>query len=148
MLPILMAGANLVMHTAGWTEAGLTANLAKFALDAEQMEMVYKLGQGPRFDDFDEAMEAIFAVGPGGHFFGTAHTQAHFQDAFFMPDLMDNNSFEQWQIDGETDAQTRGFKAARKLLDGYVPPPMDEAVDEALLEFIKKRELELPDAMS
>ena len=65
-----------------------------------------------------------------------------------MPELMDNNSFEQWQIDGETDAQTRGFKAARKLLDGYVPPPMDEAVDEALLEFIKKREFELPDAMS
>ena len=24
MLPILLAGANLVLHTAGWTEAGLT----------------------------------------------------------------------------------------------------------------------------
>jgi trimethylamine--corrinoid protein Co-methyltransferase len=147
MLPILMAGANLVMHTAGWTEAGLTANLAKFVLDAEQMEMVYRLGQGPRFDDFEEALQAVMDIGPGGHFFGTAHTQAHFKDAFFMPELMDNNSFEQWQLDGEKSAEARGFEAARKLLDAYVAPPMDPAVDEALLDFIRRREAELPDSV-
>ena len=131
MLPILMAGANFVLHTAGWTEAGLTASLAKFALDAEQMEMVYRLGQGPRFDDFAEAMQAIRDIGPGGHFFGTAHTQAHFKDAFFMPELMDNNSFEQWQIDGEKTAEQRGIEAAQKMLDSYVPPRSTQASTKA-----------------
>jgi trimethylamine--corrinoid protein Co-methyltransferase len=147
MLPILMAGAHLVMHTAGWTEAGLTANLGKFVIDAEQMEMVYRLGQGPRFDDFAEALRAIAEIGPGGHFLGSAHTQAHFKDAFFMSDLMDNNSFEQWQQDGEKDLEARGLEAATRLLAAYEPPPLDVAVDEALRAFIAEREAVLPDSV-
>ena len=114
MFPIMLAGANYVMHCAGWTEAGLTASYAKFMLDAEQMEMLWKFGHGPRFEDFDEAVATIGQVGPGGHFLGTAHTQAHFQDAFFMSELFDNNSFEQWLADGEKDAATRGLEAAQE----------------------------------
>ena len=41
---------------------------------------------------------------PGGHFLGTAHTQAYFRDAFFMSELFDNNSFEQWLADGAKNA--------------------------------------------
>lgn len=145
MFPIMLAGANYVMHCAGWTEAGLTASFAKFMLDAEQMEMLWKFGHGPRFEDFDEAIATVGEVGPGGHFLGTAHTQAHFQDAFFMSELFDNNSFEQWLADGEKDAATRGLDAARKALDGYVAPPIDPGLDAALGEFIARRERELPD---
>ncbi|HEX2524861.1 MAG TPA: trimethylamine methyltransferase family protein [Geminicoccus sp.] len=148
MFPIMLAGANLIMHTAGWTEAGLCASLAKFALDAEQMEMLYKFAQGPQFGDFDEAVASIRDVGPGGHFLGTAHTQANFQSAFFMPELMDNNSFEQWQIEGEKSAQARGIEAAQKKLAAFEPPPIDPAVVEALDAFIAKREATLPDHLN
>jgi trimethylamine--corrinoid protein Co-methyltransferase len=145
MFPIMLAGANYVMHCAGWTEAGLTASFAKFMLDAEQMEMLWKFGHGPRFDDFDEAVATIADVGPGGHFLGTAHTQAHFQDAFFMSDLFDNNSFEQWLADGAKEADARGLEAARRALDGYVAPALDPGVEAALDDFIARRERELPD---
>lgn len=144
MLPILLAGANFVMHTAGWSEAGLVCNLAKFMLDAEQMEMLYRLGQGPRFDDFTEALAAIREVGPGGHFLGSAHTQAHFQDAFFMSRLADNNSFEQWQIEGSLDAASRGRAAAKAALESYVAPPLESSIDEALTAFITRRTSEIP----
>jgi trimethylamine--corrinoid protein Co-methyltransferase len=147
MFPIMLAGANLVMHTAGWTEAGLCASLAKFALDAEQMEMLYKFAQGPQFGDFDEAIASIRDVGPGGHFLGTAHTQANFQSAFFMPELMDNNSFEQWSLEGEKAAQARGIEAAMKKLAAFEAPPIDPGVVEALDEFIRKREAVLPDTL-
>jgi trimethylamine---corrinoid protein Co-methyltransferase len=145
MLPILLAGANYVMHCAGWTEAGLTASFAKFMLDAEQMEMVHKLGRGPRFEDFDEALATVRDVGPGGHFLGTGHTQAHFKDAFFMAELFDNNSFEQWLADGAKDAAQRGLEAARRALDAYEAPALDPGVDEGLRDFIARREAELPD---
>ncbi len=144
MLPILFAGANFVLHCAGWTEGGLTANLAKFMLDCEQMEMLYKLGQGPRFEDFDEALRAIHEIGPGGHFLGTAHTQANFQTAFFMPELADNNSFEQWLAEGSKDAPTRALEAASRTLEQFEQPALDPAIDEALLAFIRRREEELP----
>jgi trimethylamine--corrinoid protein Co-methyltransferase len=146
MYPIMLAGANYVMHCAGWTEAGLTASFAKFMLDAEQIEMLTKLLEGPRFEDFDEAIATIGQVGPGGHFLGTEHTQAHFRDAFFMADLFDNNSFEQWQADGSKPAEQRGLEAARRALDAYVAPPIDEGADEALRDFVARRERELPDS--
>ena len=148
MLPIMLAGANLVMHTAGWSEAGLCASLAKFALDAEQMEMLYKFAQGPKYDDFDEAIASIRDVGPGGHFLGTAHTQSNFQSAFFMPELMDNNSFEQWAMEGEKTAEARGNDAALKKLAAFEAPPIDPAIVEALDAFITAREVDLPDTLS
>lgn len=147
MLPILLAGANYVMHCAGWSEAGLTCNLAKFMLDAEQTEMLWRLGRGPQFDDLDEALATVREVGPGGHFLGTAHTRAHFQDAFFMSELFDNNSFEQWLADGAKDAAQRGLEAARRALDAYVAPPLDPGIDAALRDFIDRRERELPEAI-
>ncbi len=145
MLPILLAGCNLVMHSAGWTEAGLTASVAKFLLDAEQMAMLQRFGQGPIFSDFDAAIAAIGEVGPGGHFFGTAHTQEHFHAAFFMAELFDNNSFEQWQADGGRDAAARALDAARALLESYVAPPLDPGTAEALEAYVARRERELPE---
>ncbi len=145
MLPILLAGCNLVMHSAGWTEAGLTVGLAKFMLDAEQMAMLHRLGQGPRFADFEAAVAAVAEVGPGGHFFGTAHTREHFEAAFFMAELFDNNSFEQWQAEGARDAAGRALEAARARLAAYEAPALEPAVAEALLAFVRKREEHLPE---
>src|SRR5919106_80867 len=148
MWPVFLSGANYVMHAAGWMEAGLAASFAKFVLDAEQIEMFYKFGQGPQFDDLDEALSAVRQIGPGGHYLGTAHTQSHFQTAFFMPELADNNSFEQWQLDGSKDPPARALETARRPLDSYDPPPLDPAIDEALLTFIREREAVLPDSMA
>ena len=147
MHSVMLAGANFVLHAAGWMEAGLAASFAKFMLDVEQVEMFYKLAEGPRFDDFEEAMAAIREIGPGGHYLGSEHTQNHFQTAFFMPELLDNNSYEQWQLDGSTDANRRALEAAQRRLAAYEAPPLDPAIEEALEAFIRVREADLPDAL-
>ncbi|MFQ5545830.1 MAG: trimethylamine methyltransferase family protein [Acidiferrobacterales bacterium] len=145
MFSVLLAGANYVFHAAGWSEAGLTASFSKFTLDAEQMAMFYKLAKRVSFDDFEEAMAAVREVGPGGHYLGTAHTQEHFQTAFFMPDLLDNNNYEQWLADGASDSNIRGLAAAKAMLERYEEPTLDPRIDEALCEFMDKRVRELPD---
>jgi trimethylamine--corrinoid protein Co-methyltransferase len=147
MWPVLLCGTNYVMHSAGWMEAGLAASFAKFVLDAEQIEMFYKFGLGPQFDDFEDALKAVREVGPGSHYLGTEHTQSHFQTAFLMPQLADNNSFEQWQLDGSKDATARALETARRMLDTYEAPALDPAIDEALFAFIREREAVLPDSM-
>ena len=91
--------------------------MSKFVLDAEQAEMYYRMGQGISFDDLDEAMRTVREVGPGGHFLGTAHTRRVFKDAFFMPELLDNDSFEQWRDGGAKDANQRAIEKAGALLD-------------------------------
>ncbi len=150
MWAVLLSGANFVLHAAGWLESALTASPAKFVLDAEQIEMLYRLAAGLSFDDLEEALGAVREVGPGGHFLGTKHTREHFQSAFYMPELMNFDSYEQWQAEGAKDANQRALEKARALIDRYpeVAPVLDPAVAEELTAFVARREAELPDSVS
>ena len=100
MNAVLHAGANYIWHSAGWNEAGMHCSIAKFVVDAEMCAMGYRMAEGARWDDFDEALAAVRDVGPGGHYLGHPHTLENFERAFFMPKLFDNNSIEQWQAEG------------------------------------------------
>ncbi|MCS5592871.1 MAG: trimethylamine methyltransferase family protein [Gammaproteobacteria bacterium] len=144
LMAVLMSGTNYIWHSAGWNEAGMHCSMAKFVVDAEQCEMGYRMAEGIRWDDFDEGMAAVRDVGPGGHYLGHQHTMENFQRAFFMPKLFDNNSIEQWEQDGSKDTIERGLEYARKLLDNYQEPKLDEAKNEELLEFIDHREATIP----
>jgi len=144
LMAVMMAGANYIWHSAGWNEAGMHCSLAKFIVDAEQCAMAYRMAEGIRWDDFDEALSAIRDIGPGGHYLGHEHTLAKFQDAYFMPQLFDNNSIEQWVADGSQEITQRALNEAQVLLNTYEEPKLDEAVDEALLDYIARREREIP----
>lgn len=119
-------------------------SVAKFMVDAEQCAMGHRMASGIRWDDFDEALGAVRDVGPGGHYLGHPHTQSNFERAFFMPELFDNNSIEQWIADGSKDTTQRALEKARQVLEQYQEPPLDEAKDEALRDFIARREREIP----
>ena len=119
-------------------------SVAKFITDAEQCAMAYRMAEGLRWDDFDEALAAVRDIGPGGHYLGHPHTVENFERAFFMPKLLDNNSIEQWEVDGAKTITERALDHARLLLDQYDEPTLDPAVDEALLDFVAQREREIP----
>ena len=146
MNAVLMAGANYMWHSAGWNEAGMHCSVAKFIVDAEICEMGYRMAEGVNWDDFDVALSAITDVGPGGHYLGHPHTLEHFQKAFFMPEMFDNNSIEQWQAEGAIEINERALKKAGMMLNEYEEPKLDEGVNEALLEYIARREREIPAA--
>ncbi|WP_138934236.1 trimethylamine methyltransferase family protein [Roseovarius arcticus] len=143
---VMHAGANYIWHSAGWNEAGMHCSVAKFVVDAEQCAMAYRMAEGPKWHDFDEALAAIPEVGPGGHYLGHPHTQENFQTAYFMPELFDNNSIEQWVVDGSKEITQRALEHARKLLGDYEEPALDQAKNEALLDYIARREREIPAA--
>ena len=143
---VMHAGANYIWHSAGWNEAGMHCSTAKFIVDAEQCAMAYRMAEGVKWDDFDAALAAVPDVGPGGHYLGHPHTQENFQSAFFMPDLFDNNSIEQWQAEGAKEITERALDHARHLLATYEEPMLDPSVNEALLDYIARREREIPAA--
>jgi trimethylamine--corrinoid protein Co-methyltransferase len=144
LMAVMMAGANYLWHSAGWNEAGMHCSMAKFIVDAEQCAMAYRMAEGIRWDDFDEALSAVRDIGPGGHYLGHDHTLSKFQDAFFIPKLFDNNAIEQWAADGSVEITERALIEARALLDAYEEPKLDQATDEALRDFIARREREIP----
>lgn len=144
LMAVMLSGANYVWHAAGWNEAGMHCSTAKFIVDAEQCAMAYRLAEGVRWDDFDAALDAVRDIGPGGHYLGHPHTQENFQRAFFMPEMFDNNSVEQWIADGSVEITERALNRARTLLEAYEEPKLDAGIDEALRDYIARREREIP----
>lgn len=147
MQATMLGGVNFVLHAAGWLEGGLSFGFEKFILDCDQLGMMHTFAKGVDMSENGQAVDAITDQEPGMHFLGSPHTLANFESAFYRSNTADNNSYEQWLEEGETDANTRANKLWKKSLADYEPPALDAAIDEELTEFITKRKTEMPDEL-
>src|SRR5262249_43238602 len=77
--------------------------------------------------------------------FSAQHTLRHYETAFYDSPTADNNSFEQWRDAGESRTEQRAAAIVAKTLAEYEPPPLDEAVDAALRDFIERAKAAMPD---
>ena len=139
----VMGGVNLLYQGAGWLEGGLTASYEKLILDAEILQMMSEVLQPLIVDEGSLGLDAIAEVGPGGHFFGTAHTLERYETAFYTPILSDWRNFETWQADGARTATERAHGVWTRLLAEAVPPALDPAVAAALDAFVTRRKREI-----
>ena len=146
MLSTVLGGANFVLHAAGWLEGGLCTGYEKLILDADRLGGYQVLLSGMPTDDNAFARDAYEEVEPSGHFLGCAHTLRNYENAYYDAVMSDSENVESWEERGAKDAQTRAFERWRQMLQDYEAPPIDEAVDEALNDFIARRKRELPDA--
>jgi len=142
----ILAGANYVLHAAGWMEGGLCTGFEKLVMDADRLGSYQKLLGGLEVDNNSLARDAYEEVDAGGHFLGSSHTMRNYKTAFYEPALSDSENVESWEEKGSTDMRTRAYERWNTLLNQYEPPPIDEATDDALQAFIAKRKEELPDA--
>jgi trimethylamine--corrinoid protein Co-methyltransferase len=135
----IMGGTNFLMHGAGWMEGGLHAGFEKAILDADLLGMVEAFLDGVVVDDDTLALDAMREVGPGGHFFGAAHTQARYRDAFHKPMLSDWRNFEAWEEAGSPQVPERANRVWKQLLAAYQPPALDPARRDELDAFVARR---------
>ncbi len=136
-----MGHANLVNHAAGWLEGGLTASFEKLIIDAEMLQMMAEYLRPIDVNDDELAVDAIAEVGPGGHHFGTSHTMERYETAFYIPMISNRQNFEAWKEAGSIDIATRANSVWKQVLAEYEQPPLDPAIDEALVEYVDKRKL-------
>jgi len=146
LFPCLLAGANYVLHAAGWLESALTFGYEKFVIDCDHLGMMHTLMAGFSTDDNALALDAFREVAPGHHFLGCGHTMRNYQTAFHDPELSDSQSYEQWSEGGAKDIVQRAHARWKELLAGYEPPPLDPATDEALQAFMDKCKASMDDA--
>lgn len=139
----IMGGVHLIEHAAGWLEGGLTASFEKLILDAEMLQMMRSFLSPIPVDDGSLAVDTIGEVGPGGHFFGTAHTLSRFENAFYEPMLSDWRNFETWSEGGARSGTERANAIWKDLLRTYEQPPLDPAIDEELEAFVARRKREI-----
>ena len=138
----IMGGVNLLMHGAGWMEGGLQASFEKMVLDADLLDMVAEFLRPVKVDPEELALSAMREVGPGGHFFGCAHTQSRYRTAFFAPMISDWRNYESWREAGAPTAYDTANRLYKQRLAAYEPPPMDPAIREELEAFVARRKAE------
>jgi trimethylamine--corrinoid protein Co-methyltransferase len=144
----LLSGVNFMLHSCGWLEGGLVASYEKFVMDADQLGALHHLAKGVQMDEGAQAMDAIREVGPGGHYLGCAHTQAHFKTAFWRTDLFDYKPYETWLEDGARDTISFAGARVKKLLETYRKPQIDPGIEEALSAFVARRKDSMPDSFT
>lgn len=146
MLAAIHCGANFILHSAGFLDGLLSMSYEKFMLDADLCGALHAYLDGVRIDEDQLAVDAFAEVGPGNHFFGCSHTMRHYETAFWDSDLSDNEPFEKWEAAGSSDAATRANRSWKKRLAEYEAPALDEAVREALQDFVARKKAGVADA--
>jgi trimethylamine--corrinoid protein Co-methyltransferase len=143
--PSFLGGANFMLHSAGWLEAGLSMSYEKFVMDVDQLGAFHTLALGMSLDENAFAMSAFREIGPGRHYLGSGHTMSNYETAFYDYRLADNNSFEQWSAEGSRDQLHRANGRWKELLASYEPPPFDAARQAELEDYIAARKASMPD---
>jgi trimethylamine--corrinoid protein Co-methyltransferase len=145
LIMAVLAGANFINHATGWLEGGLVTGYEKTIIDADLCGKLIDFCQGIDLSSEAQALDAIAEVGPGAHFLSSQHTLSNYENAFYMSDVADNNSYEQWSEDGGLDTAQRANTIWKAYLENYQEPKLDPARLEELEEYVVKRKAEMPD---
>lgn len=143
LMGAVMAGVNFIIHATGCLEGLLTTGYEKIVMDADRCAALARFAEGIDFSEAAQAMEAFAEIGPGGHFLGAAHTRENFETAFWLGDMSDNGTYEQWTAEGGLWQHDRASARVKQILRDYEAPPMDIAVRDALDDFLARRSREI-----
>lgn len=144
----VLGGAHLVYHGAGWMEGGLTASFEKVVLDVEMLQMMaVAIAPAEAVDarEIEEGLAAIAEVPTGGHFFGSPHTLARYESAFYEPLVSNWQSYESWEAAGSSTAEERATRVWQEALERYEEPVLEPEIAEELDAFVARRRHELRD---
>ncbi len=140
-----LAGANVCWQSAGWLEGGLVTSFEKFVADCELLDLLIHQFTPVEVDEASLAFDAHVEVGQSGHFFGAAHTLERFRDCFWRPTVASTENNDRWTRNGSLDHAARASARWEQILETYEQPPLDEAIEEELVEFVETRAAELGD---
>ncbi len=107
-------------------------------MDCEIFGIVHKMMQGIIINQDTLALDAIRAVGPGGHFLAQKHTKEHLPD-LWLPWLMDRRPYNVWQEKGDG-ARDWARQKAQHILATHEPEPLDLGLAAELQRIIKALE--------
>jgi trimethylamine--corrinoid protein Co-methyltransferase len=146
MMSAVQCGGNYILHSAGFLDGLLSMSYEKFVLDTDICGALHTYLGGIKVDEDTLALDALREGGPGEHLFGTAHTLAHYETAYWDSGLNDDQPYESWSEQGGEDAMLRANHKWKKTLADYQPPNLDMGIDEQLKGFVAERKASMKDA--
>jgi trimethylamine---corrinoid protein Co-methyltransferase len=135
----LFGGCNFVLHAAGWLESGLTTRTRNSFSISRCCRCSPRCFSRWARQRSDMALDAVAEVGPGGHFFGCAHTMERYRSAFYAPLVSDWRNYGSWAEDGAKTATERASGIWQETLEALCRSARDPAIVEALDAYVARR---------
>ena len=132
-----LCGENLI-HDVGYVESGLTASWDAIVMASEFIGAAKRVVKGFEINEETLALDLIREVGPRGHFLTEPHTVKHFRQEFWIPELIDRDSFPGWEQKGRTTLLDRVKAKIKRILETHVPEPLEQKLGERLQELARK----------
>ena len=135
----MLSRCNLV-NDVGYLEYGNTSSLEMVTIANEMVAMARHFVGGIDVNEETLALDALQRVkdaGPKGMFLTDDHTFDHFEQALFLPRLLDRSRYDSWEAAGSQDLYKRSNAEARRILDEHqVAPKTDGNVLKEIKAFM------------
>ena len=142
-LPLVMLGVDLVQGP-GALETSNMMTLEQIVVDDEIACLCKRLKDGVDMSAAKNYFEDIKEVQPGGHFLSQPSTvEACRSSEFFMPQLCDRNTFEQWVELGRPDVYDKAREKVEEILATPQKNPLPDDVIGKLEDIMRRADEEL-----
>ncbi|MEX3007720.1 trimethylamine methyltransferase family protein [Hoeflea sp. TYP-13] len=138
----VLGGANLIIHSTGWLEGGLTISYEKFIMDLEVCQTIAQAMKPVEATEDAIGFEAIAEVQPGGHFFEAQQTMARYSDQFYEPLIRDWTNFGQWEEAGGLQTVEQAHTMWKQIIRDFEPPALPQDRLDAITDFVERRKRE------
>jgi trimethylamine:corrinoid methyltransferase-like protein len=143
-LPLVLSGVDVINGT-GEIDTSQMLALEQIVVDHEIACMCKRFKDGIDVSNAKDYMDDIEQVGPGGHFLMQPSTvEACRSDEFYLPELSDRNTFEQWQALGSPTMYGKARERVEEILAGPQKNPLPDDVLGKLEDIVRRVNEELP----
>ncbi len=134
-------------HDVGYTESGMTGSVFQLAAMDEAIGYARRITRGIEVNKDTLAVDVINRVGPNGHYLKDEHTMRYYKSEYWLPNLVDRTSYEDWVLMGGKSFKERTVARVQKILAEHEPVPLkpetekliDKVLEEAE-EWVKQQE--------
>ena len=142
-LPLVLSGTDIVQGI-GLLESSMTLSYEQIIIDGEIANLCKRLRDGIDVSDQKNYYEDVKQVGHGGHFLKQKSTRLAFRsDEFYMSELCDRNSHDEWELLGRPDLLSNARNRVDEILKSEQKNPLSDHKEKLIREIMKEAERSL-----
>ncbi len=131
-------GANFIVHACGQLGFYISMSFEKWLIDEEVCRMLRRVLTAMDITDESIDLDTIKSVGSDGNYLVHPSTFKHCRN-LYRPNLFTRDDYQSWWKNGAKNALEVAAEVLPKRLEEYTKPPIDDGLEQALLEFVGRR---------
>ncbi len=127
-------------HDVGYTESGMTGSVFQLTAMDEAIGYARRITRGIEVNEDTLAVDVINRVGPNGHYLKDEHTRRYYKSEYWLPNLIDRTSYEDWELMGGKSFKDRTVARVENMLASYEQIPLKDSTEKLVEKVLAEAE--------